>query len=123
VTLLALVQFVVFGMLVGRARHRHNVPAPAMAGHEIFERYMRVHMNTLEQMVVMLPSLWIAAVYWPPVYMAALGAIYLIGRQLYLQGYVKDPAKRSLGFGLTMFPILALLILAMFGVIRSLARG
>src|SRR5450432_1204425 len=43
VTLLAVLQFLVFGFLVGKARATHNVPAPAMSGHPGFERYFRVH--------------------------------------------------------------------------------
>jgi len=120
VTLLALVQFVWFGILVGRARVRHGVAAPATTGHEIFERYYRVHMNTLETMAVLLPALWVAAQYWSPAWMAGLGAIYLVGRQLYLRGYVADPNKRGLGYGVSILPTLALLLAAMAGILRTL---
>jgi hypothetical protein len=57
VVILALVQYIVFGMLVGRARGKYNVPAPACSGDPIFERYWRVHQNTLEQLVVFLPAI------------------------------------------------------------------
>ncbi|MGE0116000.1 MAG: MAPEG family protein [Steroidobacteraceae bacterium] len=120
VTLLALVQFIWFGILVGRARVRHGVAAPATTGHEIFERYYRVHMNTLETMAVFLPALWVAAQYWSPAWMAGLGAIYLVGRQLYLRGYVADPNKRGLGYGVSILPTLALLLAAMAGILRTL---
>jgi F420-0:gamma-glutamyl ligase-like protein len=53
VTLLAILQFTVFGFLVGRARTKHNVPAPAMSGNAVFERYFRVHMNTLETLILL----------------------------------------------------------------------
>jgi glutathione S-transferase len=123
VTLLAVLQFVAFGFLVGRARGRHNVPAPATSGHEIFDRYFRVHMNTLETLVFLLPSLWLAAMHWRPEYMAVLGAIYLVGRQLYLSGYVTDPKKRGPGYGLSFLPAALLLIMALIGVIRGLVTG
>jgi glutathione S-transferase len=118
-TVLALVEFQVFGMLVGRARGRYGVSAPACSGNEIFERYFRVQMNTLEQLVLLLPALWIAAAfafvayYW----IALLGALYLIGRILYLRGYVADPKKRGLGFALSSLPVLALIVIDLIGVI------
>jgi glutathione S-transferase len=123
VTLLAVLQFVAFGFLVGRARGQHNVPAPATAGNAVFERYFRVHMNTLETLVFLLPSLWLASLYWRAEYTAILGAIYLVGRQLYLSGYVTDPRKRSLGYGLSFLPAAMLMILAFIGVIKAMIHG
>jgi glutathione S-transferase len=123
VTLLAVLQFLIFGFLVGKARQTYNVPAPATSGAPIFERYFRVQMNTLETLVVMLPSLWIAASYWRADYMAILGAIYLVGRQLYLRGYVADPKQRSAGYGLSFVPTAALLVAALVGVVKSMLHG
>jgi len=120
VTLLALLEFFAFGFLVGKARVAYGVKAPAMSGHEMFERYFRVHYNTLELLIAFVPALWIAASYWNPLWMAAAGAVYLIGRVLYLQGYVRDPKTRSIGFGLSMLPILFLVLAALAGVGKSL---
>lgn len=120
VTLLALLEFLAFGFLVGKARVTYGVRAPAMSGHEMFERYFRVHYNTLELLIMFVPALWIAAMYWNPMWMAGIGAIYLFGRLLYLQGYVRDPKTRSIGFGLSMGPILVLVIAALVGVGKSL---
>jgi glutathione S-transferase len=120
-TLLALLQFFYFGMLVGRARGTYGIKAPAVTGNEIFERYFRVQMNTLEQLILLLPALWIAcgfkfiADYW----IALLGVLYLIGRFMYLRSYVADPAKRSAGFGLSSVPVLALLVIDIVGTIRA----
>src|SRR5664279_2816926 len=91
VTLAAIGQFFFFGLLVGRARMQHNVPAPATTGNPVFERYFRVQMNTLETLVLLLPSLWIAASVWSPRWAAGIAAVYLIGRQFYLRDYVRDP--------------------------------
>jgi hypothetical protein len=123
VTLLAVIQFVAFGLLVGRARGTYNVPAPAVSGNANFERYFRVHMNTLETLVFLLPSMWIAASYWQPKWSAAIGAIYLIGRQLYLAGYVADPKKRELGYGLSFVPAAILTLIALWGILRALMVG
>ena len=122
VALLAIVQFIVFSMLVGAARGKYKIAAPAMTGNEHFERAVRVQMNTLEQLVCFLPALLIAAVYWPPIYVAAAGVVYLVGRILYRQAYVNDPAKRGLGFMLTLFPTILLVLAGLVGaVMRSLA--
>ena len=64
VALLAILQFIIFGILVGRARAKYGVKAPAMTGNEQFERVVRVQMNTLEQLVCFLPALLMAAAYW-----------------------------------------------------------
>jgi glutathione S-transferase len=115
VGLLALLQYVFFGMAVGHARGKYGVQAPAIGGHEVFERYFRVQQNTLELLVVLLPALWLFALYVSAPWAALLGAVYLVGRVLYFVGYVRDPARRELGFGLSMVPVLVLLIGALVG--------
>ncbi len=107
---LALVEYIAFGMLVGRARGLYGVKAPATTGHEIFDRYFRVHQNTLELLVAFVPATWLFADYVSPRWAAGLGAIYLVGRLLYLRGYVADPARREVGFGLSILPILVLVV-------------
>ncbi|NJD30723.1 MAG: MAPEG family protein [Gammaproteobacteria bacterium] len=117
---LALMEFVVFGMLVGRARGRYGVKAPATSGHEVFDRYFRVHYNTMELLVVFVPAIWLFGRYVSPVWGAILGAIYILGRILYLRGYVADPAKREFGFGMSVAPVFVLLIGALLGAAKSL---
>ena len=101
VALLAVAQLIVFGILVGAARGKYGVAAPAMTGNEHFERAVRVQMNTLEQMICFLPALLIAAAYWPPAYVAAVGVVYLVGRILYRQAYVANqvhhPDRSNIG--------------------------
>jgi len=121
VTALALLQFVYFGIQVGRARARFGVKAPAITGNEQFERYFRVQQNTLESIVVFVPSLYLFSCYFNPLWAAGLGVIYLIGRQLYAAAYVKDPAKREVGYGLTVLPILALLVGGLIGTVLKIA--
>lgn len=115
VALLAVAQYFAFGILVGQARVRYGVKAPATTGHPGFERMHRVQMNTLEQLAGFLPCLLIAAQYRPPGLVAGLGAVYLVGRLLYWRAYVADPARRQLGFVLTALPTLALFSLALAG--------
>ena len=123
VAVLALVQYILFGMLVAQARGKFGVNAPAVTGHPVFERYVRVQMNTLELLVALLPGLALFALYVSPTWATALGAIYLVGRFVYLRSYVSDPSTRSIGFGLSMLPILALLIGALVGAGSAFLRG
>jgi uncharacterized MAPEG superfamily protein len=117
---LALVQYVVFGMLVGWARGKYGVKAPAVTGHEVFERYFRVHQNTLELLVVFVPSIWLFGLYVDPTWAALLGLVYVVARVLYLRGYVADPAKREVGFTLSILPVFVLLAGALWGAGRRL---
>ena len=60
VAMTAVLQYLVFGGLVSRARTRHGIKAPAITGHPQFERVHRVHVNTLELLVAFLPALYAA---------------------------------------------------------------
>lgn len=116
---LALLQLVYFCLRVGAARGKYNVPAPATSGHEMFERYYRVQMNTVELIIVFVPAIWLFGKYISPFVAAGLGVLYLIGRFLYLRGYVVDPKKRSVGFGLSFLPTLILLLGGLGGAIMA----
>jgi hypothetical protein len=123
VTVLALAQFFWLATQVARARARYGIAAPAVSGNEVFERHFRVQMNTLEQLVLFLPSLWIFANYISPLWAAALGVVFIIGRAIYATAYVRDPKSRSLGFGLTAFPILAMMICILAWAVRAIVLG
>lgn len=120
VALAALCQLFVFGYLVGGARTKYGVKAPAVTGHEMFERAYRVQMNTLELSVLFIPALYIAARYWPAAAVAGLGAVYVVGRQIYRQAYVRDPASRSLGFVVSIVPIALLIVGGAVGALRQM---
>lgn len=107
---LAVVQFIVFGLLVASARGRYGVSAPATTGNENFERYYRVQMNTLEMLIALIPGVWIATLYANAYFVAAMIAVYLVGRLVYFRAYVRDPRSRSLGFSISFLPIVALLL-------------
>jgi glutathione S-transferase len=123
VTVLALLQFFWLSLQVGRARARYGVAAPATTGNEGFERHFRVHMNTQEQLVMFLPALWIFAAYISPLWAAALGVVFILGRAIYAISYVRDPKTRSLGFGLTALPTLAMFIGILVWAIRAILLG
>jgi glutathione S-transferase len=124
IAVLAVLQFLAFGALTGAARRKSGLKAPAIVGHEGFERMYRVQMNTLELLIAFLPALFVAARHWSPLLIAAVGAVYLIGRFVYWRAYVSNPTKRGPGFMLSMIPTMLLALMALVGVILSLAgRG
>lgn len=116
---LALFEFLLFIVAVGRARLKYGVEAPATTGNEIFERCFRVQMNTLEQLALFLPGIWLFATYVSAPIAAALGAVFILGRLLYFLGYVKDPKRRSAGFTLSVLPVLVLLAGGILGAARA----
>jgi uncharacterized membrane protein YecN with MAPEG domain len=120
VTLLLLLQYLGFMMLVGAARAKSGIKAPAVTGDENFERAYRVHTNTLEQLVTTLPALWLSGLYFNPLVAALLGLAFFLGRILYRAGYVNDPAKRGTGFAIGFLATVGLVLTAAWGLVTSL---
>jgi uncharacterized MAPEG superfamily protein len=123
IAMLSLLQYLYFGYHAGMARRNSGLKAPAVTGDEAFERCYRVQMNTLEMLVIFIPSLLIAGRYWPPIVVGGLGCIYLIGRFIYRRAYISKPARRGIGFMLTLLPIVGLIALSVIGAILSLLSG
>lgn len=123
VVVAALIQYTVFGALVGKARMKYNVEAPSISGHPVFERYYRVHQNTLESLILFIPSILLFATYVRADLAAAIGVIFIIGRFIYLRAYVSDPKSRSLGFLLTILPSAVLALGGCVGAILSIVQG
>ncbi len=113
VTFLALAQYVLFGVQVGSMRGKYEIKAPATSGHPEFDRMNRVHLNTMEQLVLFLPALWIHALYANPLYGAGIGLVFIVGRFMYRAEYLKDPASRGTGFTLSFVASAVLLIWAL----------
>ena len=108
VAVLALLQYMTFVWQAGAARGRYDVAAPATVGHPDFERRYRVQMNSVEQLVLFLPGIWLFAHYVSPAGAAGLGGVFIVGRALYAHAYVRNPASRGPGFGLTVLSNMAL---------------
>ncbi len=115
----ALLQFLVFAGFVARARAKFGVDAPAITGDPIYERYQRVHYNTMEQLVIFIPAMLLFGTYVSSLGATGLGLLFIIGRTIYFRGYVADPAKRGPGFGLTILPTVILLLGGLGGAIWS----
>lgn len=120
VVALALLEYIFLSMQVGMGRGKYDVPAPAISGHPTFERLYRVQMNTLEQLIVFLPSIWLFATYVSANWAAALGVLFIVGRFVYFKNYVKDPEKRTIGFLLTFSANVIMLIGALIGAAGTL---
>lgn len=98
VTLVALLVYVWMALRVTWARRKCGIDAPAMTGDPVLERTVRVQANTLEWLVIFLPSLWLFAVYWSDLVATIAGVVWVLGRIVYALGYVADPKKREAGF-------------------------
>jgi glutathione S-transferase len=119
ITTFTLILYFVLTANVGRARAKYKVPVPSTSGDPDFERVFRVQQNTLEQLILFLPSLWLFSLFVSPIWGAGLGALWIIGRILYAWGYYQAAEKRVLGFGINSLSILALLLGSLVGIIRT----
>ena len=116
---LALLVYVFIMLQVGNARTKYGVEAPAITGHPVFERAYRVQMNTVEQLIVFVPSIWFFGLYVSAPIAAVLGLVFVLGRALYYVSYVKDPGKRTIGFIMTFGANVVLLLGALIGACLS----
>lgn len=118
--LLALLEYIVMAALVGRARGKYGIKAPATTGHPEFERANRVHINTLENLIIFVPAVWIFARYVSPAWAAGLGALFVVARAAYAIGYFKAAEKRGIGAGVTGIVNIVLVVGGLIGLARVL---
>ena len=117
-TLLTLLLYLVVSLNVARARGKYGVKAPAVTGNEHFERAYRVQMNTLEQMVFFLPSMWLYAILLTDKGAAVGGLIWIIGRAIYSVSYIRSPASRGVGFTISFIAEIGLFLGAAYGIVK-----
>ena len=115
VILLALILYTVLSFLVGRARVAHGVKAPAITGPEEFERTFRAHQNTLENLIVFVPAVWIFGTVVDPLWAAIVGLVYLIGRIVYARGYISAAEKRGPGMMISFIANVVLVLGSLIG--------
>jgi len=120
VTLLDIGFFFFTTFKVAKARGKHKISAPFTDGPEEFLRVFRVQMNTLEQMMIHLPLLWISAFAMDDVFAASFGFVWLFSRIIYARGYYRKAKSRAKGFLLGMVMNAVLFAGAIAGVIASL---
>lgn len=119
VTLAAIALYFWMSLAVAKARVKFKVPAPAMSGNPDFERIFRVQLNTLEWMPIFLPALWLCAFYVDARVAAGLGLVWIVGRIMFMHGYIATPDKRHAGFLVQGIAAFLLWIGALSGVVWS----
>ena len=117
-TVLAILVSVATGILVARTRGKTGIHPPVMTGPPELERALRVQANTLEQFAIFVPALWLAALYFQGWIPAALGLVWSLGRIIYIFQYLGGK-NRVVGFGLTIWPTLILVVLAIIGIVQA----
>ena len=120
ITVLILIQTLFFGFEVGKARGKYKIKAPAVSGDEMFDRHYRIHQNTIEQIVIFIPSLWLFGYFVHMNIGAVLGLLFLIGRFIFRSAYLKDPASREIGFIMGFLPIAICLLTTLFFVTKGM---
>ncbi|WP_426287232.1 MAPEG family protein [Luteibacter sp. E-22] len=116
VTLLTLLLMFATVWMVGRARERYGIKAPSISGDPAFERAWRVQMNTLENAVMFIPALWLAAQYVDPLWAGIAGLVWLAGRIWYALAYLRDPSRRGPGYLVSMIAWAVLVLMAAGGI-------
>ncbi len=120
VTGLAVLQCFFFAFQVGQARQKHGINAPAISGNPEFERAFRIHTNTIEQLVVFLPGLWMFGYYVNAQVGAGIGLLFIIGRFVYRSAYLGNPKNRAAGFGIGALTMVVLVVGGMIGAAMKL---
>ena len=119
VTILSLILFFILSLNVGIARAKYKVPVPKITGDENFERVFRVQQNTLEQLIMFIPALWLFSLYVNAIAANILGGIWIVGRIFYAWGYYVEAGKRFIGFAVSSLTVVILILGALGGIIKS----
>ena len=122
IVLLALLEYVFIVGMVGAARGKYGITAPATTGHPEFERLFRIQQNTLEQLVVFIPAVMLFGWYLHALSAAVLGLGFIIGRAMYYSSYRKDAEKRGPGMLISFFINVILILGALAGIILDWIR-
>ncbi|MBT8556375.1 MAPEG family protein [Polynucleobacter paneuropaeus] len=116
ITLLTVALLYAVTFNVGRARGKYQIKAPAVLGHEMFERAYRIQLNTIENVLMFLPALWLYAIFIGDKGAGDSGMIWLLGRIWYAIAYQNNPAKRGYGFLISLLVIAGLWLGAAYGI-------
>ena len=119
IAMLSLIEYQFFGIMVGRARGRAGIDAPAVSGDAEFERTFRAHQNTMEQLVMFIPGLYASAYFVGELYAVVGGLAFMIGRAIYFRTYTADAGKRGPGMIVTVAAVLALVLGGLIGALAT----
>src|SRR5882724_11218127 len=100
-TLLGVFVTMFMGGRVDYLRGKFKIEAPAITGHPDFDRGHRTHMNTVENLILFLPLLWVATYFYGGQVPFWIGLIWVASRVLYAWGYSqKNSQMRGPGAGI-----------------------
>jgi glutathione S-transferase len=115
-TILACLLTMAMGGWTGYLRGKHRIAAPAVVGHPQFERAHRIHLNTVENLALMIPFLWIASAFYGGQLPFWFGLLWVVSRILYAIGYAQANAQlRGPGAGIGHLALAGLLVLSVIG--------
>jgi glutathione S-transferase len=115
-TLLAILLTLFASGRVSQMRGKHGIHAPATVGHPEFERAFRAHANTVENLILYVPLLWMAAFFYGGQLPFWVGLVWIVGRVLYITGYTSnDTSKRAPGAYLGYASLAGLAVLTGLG--------
>ena len=95
VTVLALLEFFWFGWSGGTCTRQVRHCGTCNQRQRDVRAHFRVHMNTLEQLRDVPARTVDLRHFVSPLWAAALGVVFIIGRAIYANAYVRDPKSRS----------------------------
>uniref|UniRef100_A0A672TEZ0 Microsomal glutathione S-transferase 2 n=1 Tax=Sinocyclocheilus grahami TaxID=75366 RepID=A0A672TEZ0_SINGR len=78
-----------------------------------------LHQNSVESYSIFLVVLWISGIFFNEVLAAFGGLLYIVGREMYFTGYIRESKKRLPGFYLVLCALLFLTVMATVGIIQS----
>uniref|UniRef100_A0A3B4BFQ2 Uncharacterized protein n=1 Tax=Periophthalmus magnuspinnatus TaxID=409849 RepID=A0A3B4BFQ2_9GOBI len=109
-----------FTRRVGYSRLAHKIKPPATTGHPEFERAFRAHQNCVEFYPLFLVSMWSCGVFFSEPIAAAGGLVFIVGRLLYFNGYIRETHKRLPGFWVSVAVFFSLSFLGMIGIVQEI---
>ena len=102
-TLALLIQYFTFSLFVGAARYKTGVKAPATTGDPFFEATFRIQHNTLEQLIHVIPALWICSYFLSQTFAVVCAGLFFVGRiHLSFSNHVAKTITRT-SFEKTLF--------------------
>ncbi|XP_073342434.1 microsomal glutathione S-transferase 2 [Pagrus major] len=120
VSLVSALQMGYFAWRAGLSRMGHKVLPPSVTGPPEFERTFRAHQNCVECYPVFLVTLWTCGMFFSDVTAAAGGLVYVIARQIYVNGYAKSTKKRLPAFYPTLAVFFTLSLLGLIGMLHGI---
>jgi len=118
-TILAVLVTLLLGGRVGYLRGRLKIDAPATVGHPQFERAFRTHANTVENLLLFVPLLWTATLFYGGQIPFWLGLAWILSRIIYAFGYAQTNTQmRGPGAGIGFLALIGLSVVSVIGLIH-----